>query len=480
MASDRRYIHRDLIKGLHKKARSLSETKLLEAIDDISRVMKENILNAEDTIESSGKTYYISNNGNDSNNGLTPETAWATVAPLEKLGADINAGDAVLFERGGMWRKPLGSCDRPAPLFTARKGVYYGAYGEGRKPILCGSERNFADEKLWEMTGQKNVYCCTLPFYNAGLLALDHSEELGLYDECIATKEVLGLNGFNGLSDMKKDCSYFNDMENKKLYFYSEKGNPGKRFDSIEICGRATIISNASAALIENFIFQYDGYGITGGPVMHVKSCIFRYMGGCMLYAANDCTVPCGNAVEIYGNVDDMSVENCWIYQMVDTAVTHQMWKYEGDCIQKNIRYTDNLIEYCHWSIEFNNPPAKDGAVRLVENFKHSYNVVNNGGNGWGSINFNRQDKAAVYNCFGCAKVIDGICEGNIFNTCAGGLYRMHLPGDRDIKYRNNINIQYKGNILGQYLGSFYDYDENAEALACEHSNQEDCIFIAI
>ena len=51
---------------------------------------------------------------------------------------------------------------------------------------------------------------------------------------------------------------------------------------------------------------------------------------------------------------------------MCDTGVSHQLWTDIGECIQKNISFKGNIIEYCHWGIEFNNPPSSDGTKRLI------------------------------------------------------------------------------------------------------------------
>lgn len=49
-----------------------------------------------------GTAYYVSNNGDDGNDGLSPETAWSTLDRVNN--ASLKYGDAVFFERGGIWR----------------------------------------------------------------------------------------------------------------------------------------------------------------------------------------------------------------------------------------------------------------------------------------------------------------------------------------------------------------------------------------
>ena len=54
----------------------------------------------------SATTYYLdSEGGNDSNDGVTPATAWQTLAKANAL--TPQPGDKVLFKRGGVWRGTL-------------------------------------------------------------------------------------------------------------------------------------------------------------------------------------------------------------------------------------------------------------------------------------------------------------------------------------------------------------------------------------
>lgn len=50
-------------------------------------------------------TYYVANNGNDNNNGLTPATAWKTLDHVSDQ--TFQPGDSILFRRGDTWRETL-------------------------------------------------------------------------------------------------------------------------------------------------------------------------------------------------------------------------------------------------------------------------------------------------------------------------------------------------------------------------------------
>lgn len=482
--------YREYIDALFAASKNMSPADVSKGADLVADAMKRDILNAPDTVTATGNTYYISPTGCDSNDGLSPEKAWKTAEKLRASDALLKPGDAVLFERGGEWRKPpedklkddMDGATGGASVFVAKKGVRYGAYGKGPKPILNGSPRNYADPNLWTETEWPCVFRCTCPFQNVGVIALDHSGEIGRYDELLAIKEMLGFRRFTGPADLRFDCSYFCDTETETLYFYSARNmNPGERFRSIEIGGRWSVIVDYAAEMIENFNIKFSGYGITGGPIVRVKNCIFSYLGGCKINRDPNDTVVCGNAVEIYGFFDEMTVESCWMYQICDTGITHQMWNTKnGECIHKNVNYLGNVIEYCHWSIEFNNPPADSGEARYSENINHSYNVLRRGGYGWGSIQFNRTQFATLYNCFGLAEARGVVCEKNILETCTGLLYRMRLQGDKDIIFRNNLNIQRgEGNLASLYEVDYPFNNIGFQALN-KISKQENSLFFAL
>lgn len=78
--------------------------------------------------------YYISNDGSDDSTGLTPITAWKTIA---KVMASNPAPDSkILFKRGDEWREQL-----TIPTSgTADQRIVYGAYGTGAKPIINGAD----------------------------------------------------------------------------------------------------------------------------------------------------------------------------------------------------------------------------------------------------------------------------------------------------------------------------------------------------
>ncbi|MCY3022935.1 MAG: hypothetical protein NTW87_28495 [Planctomycetota bacterium] len=79
------------------------------------------------------RTFHVdATRGDDARDGLTPETAWRSLGMVNR--APLRPGDKVLFRRGEVWRGQL------VPRNGDATGVvFYGAFGEGAKPLLLGS-----------------------------------------------------------------------------------------------------------------------------------------------------------------------------------------------------------------------------------------------------------------------------------------------------------------------------------------------------
>lgn len=84
------------------------------------------------SLNASATNYYVSNTGSDAANGLTPGTAWQTIAKVNSI--NFSAGDSILFKRGDSWREAL----RPHNSGTAGNNIIYSAYGTGARPIFTG------------------------------------------------------------------------------------------------------------------------------------------------------------------------------------------------------------------------------------------------------------------------------------------------------------------------------------------------------
>lgn len=446
----------------------IDDTALLEEIDAKAQARREYIMNTPNTFTelpegSFNKVYYISNNGSDSNDGLSPETAWATIDKMKNW--PLMKGDYVLFERGGEFRGK----------FKAAAGVTYSAYGEGPKPIINGSHADYANPTWWLETDVENVYKSCFGFENVGCIVFDYSGEIGNYDEIYGKLQIHGKDGFSGYQDLDSDLEFCSNLESKSLYIYSEHGNPGKRFSSIEIADSGNIVSGSEPDVtIDNLTFMFGGsHGVGSGDVKNrtVQNCIFAWIGGSILKGFNGANLTrYGNAIEVYGACDGYYVLDNWCYQIYDTGVTHQYSNSDRVIVMDNIEYRGNLVELCHWSYEYYNRGSMPGS-RLHNVHLHD-NMALYGCYGWGSVG--REGGGALHNSF---QIIDDVenyvVEDNIFAYSKGNIVRYNEGGDRLITFKNNIYVQYYNRMLGYMFGKNQPYDGSALTQLKDVMNEE-------
>jgi hypothetical protein len=371
----------------------------------------------------------------------SPGKAWATLSKVSD--ANISSGDAVLFERDGLWRGSL----------IAKEGVSYSAYGEGEKPKIYGSLQNYSIKEKWLESETPNVYVYNQVFGNdAGLLVFNNGE-------AHSYKKVIGIDGFSGtIGELKNDLEMYHNMNDKKIYLYSDKGNPADRYSSIEFCLNDMIIKIGGAnVLIDNLCIKYGGahgirnnVGLIGSLFtngLKVTNCEIGWIGGSILKDATRY----GNAIEIWGGCKDYYVDHCYIYQIYDAGVTHQ---YKNPTstemkIMENVTYSNNLIENCTYSIEyFLNQPSSGND--LMKNILFKNNICRYSGYGWGDQRPKKDTQAHVKSWPNPNPAENFIIENNIFDR---GKYMMvHISATEATSLpvmKNNIYLQNSGKDFG-------------------------------
>ena len=329
--------------------------------DKEAQIMREKILNTpntEEIYEIKGTKYYVSNNGNDNNDGLSPETAVATLDAVEQL--PLKEGDAVLFERGSLFRR--------ISQYNTVEGVIYGSYGEGPKPQISGSAKDYA-KAIWKKSSIENVW------------------EINVYYECVGgiifnDGEYIGVCKWS-LNDLTENEHFYFNKYFKKLYLYYDKGNPAEVFDSIEInsdnLGLVMDI-NTNNNVFDNLCVKHFFYGIYFYNQNHgitVTNCEFVWNGG-----SGTKEVRHGNAVQSWNGGADFIVRNNWFHQTFDSAVSWQGRCRSSDMTfdYKNIDFSENLFEYNNADIEF-----FEGAKTTLENFRMENNLMRFTSMGWGT-----------------------------------------------------------------------------------------------
>ena len=352
-------------------------TAVLESTETFAEKRRKEIREAPTSVEISGTSYYVANDGDDTNDGRNENAPWKTLERVSS--AQLSAGDGVFFRRGDLFRGQL----------ITKKGVTYSAYGTGDKPKIYGSRKNYANCGFWLKTDKANVYASAEAFeQDVGLIVFDGGKEWG-------EKMSYGIKNYEWRGDapsfdgvLQSDLQFHHNKEDNLVYLYSEK-DPNTRGTSCEIGFEELCLSGeGDGVTIDNLCIKYIGahavgYGGTCVENLTVKNCEFGWIGGSLQPTSNGRIVRYGNAVEIYGGCRNFVVENCYIYQCYDAGVTHQYFGNRPDFLSmENVRYSDNVIEYCTYAIEWVNSQKEENGI--MKNIEFSHNLLLYSGEGWG------------------------------------------------------------------------------------------------
>lgn len=409
--------------------------------------LKEEILNAKDEVEITGTKYYVSNNGNDSNSGLSPEEAWATTDKVQST--EFKDGDGVLFERGSTWW---------GVAMRLESGVTYAAYGEGDKPEFYGTARNYADPSCWKETEIPNVWeTVDIISGPAGHI---------LFDEEIYSYKV------QSNDELKKNFDFFDvEYNNSPVRLYYDGGNPGNAFEKIYIAPGTSVINAAgkSNIRVDNLAVKYTGWhGFQTSDIhnMTITNCVVGWIGGA------GSSSRWGNGIEFWGSASDCTVDHCWVYQTYDTGVTNQFkGVYDQICVEENIKYTNNLLDYCSYSFEFF-MYQKNSNNDIMRDVYFENNISRYCGYGWGDNNRpTKNTQRQVKGWAGKNRVENIVIRNNLFGEAKYGtfdysarpinpnfsVYFVVLP-QYGLVIDGNTYVEKDGAAFAEYKGTDYTY----------------------
>ena len=368
------------------------------------------IQNSPTKVTYTGTAYYVSNSGSDANDSKTPATAWATVDMVNN--ANLNPGDAVFFERGGLWRGEYLLC---------MEGVTYSAYGDGAKPVFTLSPEDGADaskwilyyegangEKIWKF--YRDMYDCGNLYFNGG--------ETWAYKVAPHWRKGRWMNSdgtnFNVKKQLDRNHEFFscvdsglpktdkveyiwypNIVTDGPLYFRCDEGNPGKIFDSIEFGCRgkgdnSSFIELQSGCTVDNLCIRYVGTtGISSGNAdSTIQNCEVSWCGGAMLSDnGNELFAPNKDIVNVSGGGMSLGGQNNviagnYIHDTFQEGITLEP---DNAGAQHNNIVTRNLIERSNYGILIVHYDMEENAEPFWNDIDISENIVVMSGFNWGN-----------------------------------------------------------------------------------------------
>ena len=310
-----------------------------------------------------GRCFYVSSEGDDNSDGLTPESAWRSLKKVND--ATLGFADTVMFRCGDVFRGSLipqsGRAEQP---------IVYMSYGEGHKPVL---EPSFdaSKEEDWVKVGRK-LWKCEKPSANElGNVIFDHGDSGCGYK--VDRPDQLG----------RKDLRFCWVRDEQAVYMVSRR-NPARRFSSIELAAKQHIIDETDChdIVYDGLWLRYGAaHGIGGSGVQNITivNCDVCWIGGSTLYIDEGGRgVRYGNGIEFWSAAQDILIENCRVWECWDAGITNQS-NIDG-VLQKNIIMRNNEIWNCEYSYEY----WQQGEGARTENIVFENNVCRDAGYGWG------------------------------------------------------------------------------------------------
>lgn len=334
-----------------------------------------------------GTAYYVSADGNDENDGLTPETAWQSVGKLlqeldQREGSVLQPGDAVFLRRGDIFRLPEWA------LEISVNEITLSAYGEGEKPIITASSENGTGEEKWQLVYEdesgKKIWQYYHDMRDVSRIVLNDGEAITTriyeyYDEngyisCEATgwwmHESEGVTLLDALLPLEEsmiaDLTIISRPEREgwdysscnagPLYLRCDSGNLGALYESIEFSEyqpMGLFWLESSETVFDNISFQCNGNsyikaGIDWKDIQNtvIQHCEFAY-GGCSVTSYHEredgAIVVEVQGDGIYNIIRNTTIQNNYFHDMAATTVTYEADVSDNSAVGGCYRFVNNI-----------------------------------------------------------------------------------------------------------------------------------------
>lgn len=436
----------------------------MQILED-ANARRESILNSKTEVAYTGTAYYVSNEGNDENDGLTPETPWASIVKVSN--ADLQFGDAVFFRRGDTFRGYL----------WAQEGVTYSAYGEGEKPILSTCPENLSGaekwvlyfegddgRKIWKYHEKTQPYGNMIfndgegyatkryPFYSGESIYLE-TDMTTLFDV------TAHLDNYEFLTTGDCERDFDRIVEHPKtgyLYLRLDEGNPGDIYESIECSTIENNVWTANNTVYDNLSIRYGQCGfIYGMENVTVQNCEVCYQGGFYFNPfwdnMYDKGTGAGDGVTI-GGWNNKAINN-YIHDVYDDGISIEYLTENPP--YSNCLIEGNLIENCNGGILivnwFDNP--EEGYYLKDTEIKDNY--ILNSGDVWSNEVHHPgylSSCSAFTNMGSYANCVKNISvTDNVFYLCKEVLVSFTVDSEQqeEIFYDGNTYVQYPNAYIG-------------------------------
>lgn len=281
-------------------------------------------------------TYYVSEAGDDQNDGLSPQTAWATT----RRAAEAEGGSTILFNRGDTF---YGSFHVP-PSNDPDCPTVIGAFGAGAKPQIC-LYRIVTDPAAWEEVGRMRYRIRLTDQTKYGGNRRAGGNNVGFIK---VGNRIWGWRCF-AMSDIRSMWDFYCNYDDGYLYVMCPR-NPCE-YGAIYLAdGDCGVVLDDNCVVSDLDIFGGGCHGMMSGHDdrgfarnIVVRDCDIHDFGGSHLKSEQYPNVRFGNGIELWDGAENVLVEGCRIWNIYDVAITMQGFPKEGKG-WKNVVFRHNLM----------------------------------------------------------------------------------------------------------------------------------------
>ena len=357
-------------------------------------------------------TYYVdATNGNDFNDGLSPETAWKTIGKVNSM--DFKPGDTILFKRGEIWREQL----IIPSSGTEGNPITFGAYGEGEKPKITGADivTNWIgpnENGVWKISGNARRH----------QVLLEDGQKL----QGVVPSDGSNLNPgwWGGNSDY--------------IYYKPSSGTPDDHIVELGVRKYPLYINGKSYIKVENLRFEADKYSASDPKQLRAVVA---------LQSSHSCEI--SNCEVSSGGLFGISLNDCTDCVIKDNEITYieaRAINIGADC--SDITVASNHIHH----IGKKSTIKKDGTV-------HEDNegiAVSSHGSGGSQEPFNITIEYNEIHDIG-SEFLHKSTKAKGIVVCSGGAENGNITGIT-IRYNKIFNCDGRGISLEQVDGNFTLY----------------------
>lgn len=456
--------------------------------------------------------YFISNNGNDSNNGLSAMYPWRTIQKLNSMMSSFIPGDRILFERGGYFVGQINvTCSG-----SRNEPVTFGAYGAGTDPFISGS----LPVKNWKLQSN-GIYAAevdtvvgnlffnfnqmtTARYPNSGYKKVKSSlrnPRTGFHDNTLSQKdnywngsraiirtnnwtiEYSKIKAFKGGSvlltdptkfDIEKDWGYYIDdklslLDTINEWYFEDKGNGGGVLYFKPPPGTDPAVAFTEAAFISIGFFALN----------EISNIVIRD-----LRIINQIDY----GIYLNGGSTNVRIENCTFYGQIMTALFLPRKTFGASVI--NCRFRDingkavyfidsrrSLVKEC----VFENIGMKPGHGTTGTSFGMSALVMLASDSNYAIGNYIHRVGSNAINMIGRGNTVsENVVRSVLLFLNDGGGIKSYGESTSGTVWRNNFVSDVAGNILGtpsrtRYMSYGLYPDAGCRNMLLENNTVERC-----